>query len=105
MTTGRLVAQVKNSAATCARIIWCIGGTSAGKKIKDNAMTTIESYYDQLAPFHRYIFHDWEESIARQAKILDAVIQESFSSGRRVLDAACGIGTQSLGLAQLGYDV
>src|SRR5262249_26721588 len=73
--------------------------------IKDNAMTTIESYYDQLAPFHRYIFHDWEESIARQAKILDAVIQESFSSGRRVLDAACGIGTQSLGLAQLGYDV
>jgi SAM-dependent methyltransferase len=66
----------------------------------------IESYYDQLAPYYRYLFPDWERSMLRQAGILDGLIQECFGSqARRILDAACGIGTQCLGLAQLGYHV
>ena len=64
----------------------------------------IESYYDDLAPYYRYLFPDWEKSVIRQAKILDGLIQEYFGAqARRLLDAACGIGTQTIGLAQLGY--
>jgi SAM-dependent methyltransferase len=66
----------------------------------------IEDYYNQLAPYYKYLLQDWEASVTRQAGILAGVIGEFFGpAARRLLDAACGIGTQSLGLAQLGYEV
>jgi SAM-dependent methyltransferase len=66
----------------------------------------IETYYNQLAPFYRYLFPDWENSVTRQAQVLDSLIQGTFGpQARRILDAACGIGTQCIGLAQLGYQV
>ena len=65
-----------------------------------------QDFYDALAPFYHLIFPDWEASVARQGAELDAVIRSELDGGARtVLDAACGIGTQSLGLAALGYDV
>src|SRR5579859_4697440 len=52
------------------------------------------------------IFRDWEASIHRQAVALDSVIREFWGQDHRtILDVACGIGTQALGLAQLGYTV
>ncbi len=64
------------------------------------------TYYNRLAPYYKYLFLDWNTSVERQAAVLDGVIREFFgTSARRILDAACGIGTQSLGLAQLGYEV
>ena len=69
-------------------------------------MSPIEGYYDELAPYYKFLHRDWEASVARQAEALDGVIGEFFGpSARRVLDAACGIGTQCLGLAQRGYHV
>ena len=66
----------------------------------------IESYYNQLAPFYRYLFHDWEKSVVWHAEVLDRVIREFFGPQvRHILDAACGIGTQTIGLAQLDYQV
>lgn len=66
----------------------------------------IESYYNQLTPFYRYLFPDWEASAERHAQFLDGVIREYFGEqAHRILDAACGIGTQSIGLAQRGYQV
>ncbi len=66
----------------------------------------IESYYNQLAPYYRYLFQDWEKSVVSHAQVLDSVIREFFGTQvRQILDAACGIGTQSIGLAQLGYQV
>jgi SAM-dependent methyltransferase len=66
----------------------------------------IESYYNQLAPFYRYLFLDWEKSVVWHAQVLDSIIREFFGPQvHRILDAACGIGTQSIGLAQLGYQV
>jgi SAM-dependent methyltransferase len=66
----------------------------------------IESYYNQLAPFYRYLYPDWEKSVLWQAEVLDGIIREYFGlKARSVLDAACGMGTQSIGLAQLGYRV
>ncbi len=66
----------------------------------------IDSYYDKLAPYYKYIYADWERSVEVQAAALDEVIREFFGDQAfTVLDVACGIGTQSIGLAKLGYKV
>jgi SAM-dependent methyltransferase len=66
----------------------------------------IESFYDQLSPFYKYIFQDWNASVERHAGILDGVIREYFGDHvHSILDAACGIGTQTIGLAQKGYQL
>ena len=64
-------------------------------------------FYDGLAPLYQLIYPDWHKSIAWQASVLDAVIRETWGRDvvADVLDVACGIGTQSLGLAKLGYQV
>ena len=65
-----------------------------------------ESAYDALAPFYHLLFPDWDVSMARQAAALDGIIRQRWGAGvRTVLDAACGIGTQALGLAARGYQV
>jgi len=63
-------------------------------------------FYDALAPFYHLIYEKRQASIERQGAALDSVIR-SFSGPppRSVLDAACGVGTQSLGLAAHGYAV
>jgi SAM-dependent methyltransferase len=66
----------------------------------------VTSFYNDLSPFYHLIYTDWEGSVKKQGRQLDAVIRSEWSpQHRRVLDAACGIGTQTLGLAELGYDV
>jgi SAM-dependent methyltransferase len=64
----------------------------------------VRSFYDQLAADYHLIFEDWEASMARQAAALAPILESECGSvnGLRVLDCACGIGTQSLGLARLG---
>ena len=65
-----------------------------------------ESFYNDIAPYYKLLFPDWEASVFRHASALDGVIREVFGpSAHTILDAARGIGTQSLGLAQLGYQV
>jgi len=64
----------------------------------------IEGFYANLAPYYKWLHTDWNASVTQQASILDAVIREVFgASVRQILDAACGIGTQTLGLAELGF--
>ena len=65
---------------------------------------TVEAFYNQLAPFYHLIFPDWQASIQRQAAVLDAIIRERWGEAPLdILDVACGIGTQALGLAALGH--
>lgn len=67
-------------------------------------MTSTELFYDDLAATYDLIYSDWEESIARQAAALDNVIRRRLGDASlRGLDCACGIGTQLIGLAALGY--
>jgi SAM-dependent methyltransferase len=65
------------------------------------------AFYDALAPFYHLNYADWEAGIQRQAAALDAVLRSrgGLLPPADLLDAACGIGTQSLGLAALGYRV
>jgi SAM-dependent methyltransferase len=65
-----------------------------------------QSFYDGLAPYYHLLYPDWEASIVRQSRGLAAVLQEfDVPPGASILDAACGIGTQALGLSMLGYQV
>jgi ribonuclease HI len=76
------------------------------EKTRDEKKPLNQTYYNGLAPYYKLIYPDWDASIARQATALDGVIREFFGKGvRHILDAACGIGTQSIGLAQLGYTI
>jgi SAM-dependent methyltransferase len=66
----------------------------------------VEDFYDRLTPFYHLIFPDWEASFQRQAAALDGILRERWGDGSRsILDVACGVGTQALGLAALGYTV
>src|SRR5688572_33193858 len=63
-------------------------------------------FYDALAPAYHLSYADWNASIPRQAAALDEIFRHrGVQPSASILDAACGIGTQSLGLAALGYDV
>jgi SAM-dependent methyltransferase len=67
---------------------------------------TVETFYDELAPFYHLLFPDWEASMQRQAAALEEIIRERWGPGRlSILDVACGIGTQTLGLAALGHSL
>ncbi|WEO97722.1 class I SAM-dependent methyltransferase [Streptomyces sp. FXJ1.172] len=59
-------------------------------------------FYDELAEDYHLIYPDWEASVRRQGAALDALIGRA---GAAVLDCACGIGTQALGLALRGHRV
>ena len=63
--------------------------------------------YDELAAHYDQLFEDWEASIARQSTVLAGILESACGNARpiRVLDCACGIGTQSLGLAMKGFAV
>ncbi len=67
-------------------------------------METVEAFYDDLAAHYHLIFEDWDKSIAEQSAILGPLL-ESYTGLRslRILDCACGIGIQTLGLAQRGH--
>ena len=67
---------------------------------------SVTAFYDILADDYHLIFADWQRSLRRQGAVLDALVRERWGDHRRtVLDCACGIGTQALGLALQGYRV
>jgi SAM-dependent methyltransferase len=66
----------------------------------------ILSFYEPLADLYHLIFDDWNKSIERQAGILNPLLSaHAQGSPLKILDCACGIGTQALGLASLGHRV
>lgn len=62
-------------------------------------------FYDELAPYYHLIFDDWDQSMRVQGDALARIIDAHWPQARRVLDVACGIGTQALALAQKNYIV
>lgn len=63
-----------------------------------------ENFYDDMASSYHLIFDNWDKAIERQRAILSPLVSKSGAPGA-ILDCACGIGTQALGLARAGYDV
>jgi glycine/sarcosine N-methyltransferase len=65
-----------------------------------------ERFYDDLAQWYHLIFEDWNRSIANQSAILGPILEgHTGKHSAYVLDCACGIGTQTIGLAQRGHIV
>jgi SAM-dependent methyltransferase len=65
-----------------------------------------KKFYDELSADYHLIFGNWYNAIKRQSKILDNIIQKySKKDSKTLLDCSCGIGTQAIGLANLGYKV
>jgi glycine/sarcosine N-methyltransferase len=65
-------------------------------------------FYDQLADDYHLVYADWDASTARQGESLDRLIRAAGLGADRpvsVLDTACGIGTQAIGLALRGHHV
>jgi glycine/sarcosine N-methyltransferase len=66
----------------------------------------VRTFYDELTADYHLLFADWHASMERQSAALDYLIRGALGTGRqRVLDCACGIGTQAIGLAQRGYQI
>lgn len=69
-------------------------------------MDITQTFYDSLASQYDKLFLDWTATTHEQAVILDRIFRNhGFDCTSSVLDCACGIGTQSIGLAALGYPV
>ena len=64
--------------------------------------TSTDGFYDDFAAHYHLLWEDWEVSLAWQAAAIATILgRESAAAGATVLDCACGIGTQALGLAKL----
>lgn len=69
-------------------------------------MNIVQTFYDHLAPQYDKLFLDWNADVREQAAMLDKLFAgQGFDRSAAVLDCACGIGTQAVGLAALGYSV
>ena len=69
-------------------------------------MNITQTFYDSMATQYDKLFQDWQAATREQAAILDRIFAAyGFDRTARVLDCACGIGTQAIGLAALGYSV
>jgi glycine/sarcosine N-methyltransferase len=67
---------------------------------------TSMEFYEDLAEHYHLIFEDWNRSIERQARVLNPLIaKHTGRSSLKLLDCACGIGTQAIGFAQAGHHV
>ena len=67
-------------------------------------MRIMQTFYDNLASQYDKLFQDWESTTREQAVILEKLFRDNgFDRTAKILDCACGIGTQAIGLAALGY--
>lgn len=69
-------------------------------------MNIIQTFYNNMASQYDKLFGDWQTATKEQATILDKIFRRfGFDETASVLDCACGIGTQAIGLAGCGYSV
>ena len=74
--------------------------------VADSDDATLLCFYDEFADdYHLAYGGNWEDAVERQGSALDALIRDVLPDATTVLDCSCGIGTQALGLAKLGYRV
>lgn len=65
--------------------------------------TRTNAFYDAIAEFYPLFYKDWDVQLEREGLSLRSIFRNKGIE--RVLDVACGPGTQSVPLAQLGFQV
>ena len=69
-------------------------------------MDITQTFYNDLASQYDKLFLNWHSTTKEQAVILDKLFRDNgFDTSAKVLDCACGIGTQTIGLASFGYNM
>ena len=69
-------------------------------------MDIVQTFYDNLATQYDKLFSDWEAATKEQALVLEKLFKANgYGKCHKVLDCACGIGTQAVGLSAIGYSV
>ena len=69
-------------------------------------MSITQTFYNTLATQYDKLFLDWQATKKEQAILLDRLFRtHGFDKSAHILDCACGIGTQAIGLAAMGYDI
>lgn len=69
-------------------------------------MSIIQRFYDNMAPHYDKLFLNWKATVKEQALLLEGLFRKfDFYQTASILDCACGIGTQAIGLASLGYNI
>ena len=69
-------------------------------------MNITQTFYDNMAEQYDKLFEDWNAATQEQAVILNRIFNNyGFNTNAHILDCACGIGTQAIGLAAVGYHV
>ena len=69
-------------------------------------MNITQTFYDNLASQYDKLFLDWQAATQEQAAMLSRIFADhGFDQSAQILDCACGIGTQAIGLAAMGYYV
>ena len=69
-------------------------------------MSITQPIYDNMAADYDKLFLDWQATTREQAEILDKLFRScGFAQRAKIQHCACGIGTQSIGLAALGYSL
>ena len=69
-------------------------------------MDITQTFYNNIASQYDKLFLDWQSTTHEQALILERIFHScGFDRSAEILDCACGIGTQAIGLASLGYSV
>lgn len=59
-------------------------------------MNITQTFYDNMADQYDKLFFDWHAATQEQAVILDRIFHDNgFDTDARILDCACGIGTQT----------
>ena len=65
-----------------------------------------QNFYDRMAEQYDRFYQDWDQTTRQEAAFLKSIFDaHGFDLTSRILDCACGIGTQAIGLAELGYSV
>lgn len=68
-------------------------------------MATPEQFYDALASEYHLLFGDWWSAAQWHGRVIGGILAQCGITEGRLLDCTCGIGTQALPLATLGYRV
>ena len=69
-------------------------------------MNITQNFYDSMASRYDKLFQDWDATTREQAVLLDQLFRDNgYDSTAKILDCACGIGTQAIGLAEMGYSM
>ncbi|GGG67439.1 hypothetical protein GCM10011374_34630 [Kocuria dechangensis] len=68
-------------------------------------MATPAQFYDALASEYHLLFGHWWSAAQWHGQVIAGILAQRGITEGRLLDCTCGIGTQALPLARLGYGV